>query len=151
MKWRDLNFCVVCNECYAMHVCIAWMFVERIYGSTLLCYVHSIDDFFLSLEGVRISILRLVRLHRFCSQVGQVLIMRYYAAIYSAPCWVAPAITCLLGTESDGLCCRTSPRCHYNNDRAQRRTSLLFWRSMIAVCWTSVICCRLPQLPLQHC
>lgn len=46
MKWRDLNFCVVCNECYEMHVCIAWMFVERIYGSTLLCYVHSIDDFF---------------------------------------------------------------------------------------------------------
>ncbi len=28
-----------------MHVCIAWMFVERIYGSILLCYVHSIDDF----------------------------------------------------------------------------------------------------------
>ena len=28
-----------------MHVCIVWMFAERIYGSTLLFYVHSIGDF----------------------------------------------------------------------------------------------------------
>ena len=26
VKWRDLNFCAVCNECYPMHVCIAWIF-----------------------------------------------------------------------------------------------------------------------------
>ncbi len=53
---KRLNFCVVCNECYTIHVCIAWMFVERIYGSTLLCYVHSIDDFFYLWFGHRISI-----------------------------------------------------------------------------------------------
>jgi hypothetical protein len=44
---KRLNFCVVCNEFYAFHVCIAWMIVERSYGSILLCYVHSsIYDFF---------------------------------------------------------------------------------------------------------
>ena len=78
-----------------MHVCIAWMFVERIYGSTLVCYVHSIDDIFLSLEGVRILILRLVRLHRFCSQFGE-----------------AGAITSILfsswaGADHEILCCNS--------------------------------------------
>ena len=76
-----------------MNVCIAWMFVEGIYGSTLVCYVHSIDDFFISLEGVRISILRLVRLHRFCFQFGE-----------------AGAITSILfsswaGADHEILCC----------------------------------------------
>ena len=144
-EMKRLNFCVVCNEFYAFHVCIAWMIVERSYGSILLCYVHSIYDFFYLWLG-QISIVE-------AGAITSNLFSSWAGADHSAPCWVAPAITCLLGTESDGLCCRTSPRCHYNNDRAQRRTSLLFWLSMIAVCWTSIICCRLrvPQLLLQHC
>jgi hypothetical protein len=142
-EMKRLNFCVVCNEFYAFHVCIAWMIVERIHGSILFCYVHSIYDFFYLWLG-QISIVE-------AGAITSNLFSSWAGADHSAPCWVAPAITCLLGTESDGLCCRTSPRCHYHNDRAQRRTSLLFWLSKISVRWTSVICCRLPQLLLQHC
>ncbi len=29
VKWRDLNFCVVSNECFPIHVCISWMFLLK--------------------------------------------------------------------------------------------------------------------------
>ncbi len=45
-----------------------------------------------------------------------ILFSSWAGADHSAPCSVAPAITCLQGPESDGLCCRTLPRCHCNND-----------------------------------
>jgi hypothetical protein len=62
----------------------------------ILCYVQYIDDFLRFLVGSESRLWRLVRFHQFCSQVGEVLIMRYSAALYSAHCRVAADLLILL-------------------------------------------------------
>ena len=144
IAWMFVNFtCYVALCCYAMSAmqCMSVMTLHYMDVCELhiLCYVHSIDDFLRLLFGSQSRLSRLVRLHRFCPQAGQVLIVRYYAALSSEPCRVAADLTFLLGPESDGAdkcrlclplqcttlpfapasCCRTvyiMPRDHYNND-----------------------------------
>ena len=77
----------------------------------ILCYVQYIDDFLRFLVGSESRVSRLVLFHQFCSQVGQVLIMRYSAALYSACYRVSADLLFLLnlwlislGSDKSRLC-----------------------------------------------
>jgi hypothetical protein len=100
---------------YAIHVCIACMFVERIHGGIVLCYFHSIYDFCI-FGWVRSRSLRLVRLHRFCSHVGQVLLHAPVAPCISSV--AAPHPTPLLSSCTSCVAPSTS---HSIGHRLRRR------------------------------